>query len=302
MIVLSLNDEVRGAHVIKPNANISTILFNTTNAIRYESFEQVLEVFGSTWFWDSFWLFFTTPISIFGFLTNLLSLYVFLQSEFQKLTVYNYLRVIVTNSAILCFFTIFDFVFYSRRYFTFVNTYWANAYNCFIHEPITNTAYFFGSVLDIIIMLDRLSTFSRKYRVIPEAIEWWKVTIGTLMICIVINGPYYFVNLPTEFSFQIATSNQAYIVYAVDQSDFSTTVVGRVLTFGIYFIRDFLTMVISIVLNILSVVCLKQYLKNHAKITRRRVLKLDEVREKSNLFVLFRCSNHDLLTCFFLEY
>lgn len=262
MIVSGLNRDLKTAISSYNRPNV-----NTTNGSVYENMEQVLIAFGSTWFWDSFWLFFATPISLFGFFTNLLSLYIFLHGQFLTLPIYNYLRVLVVNSAILCFFTIFDFVFYSRRYLAVVNTYWANAYDAFVHEPITNTAYFFGSVLDIIIMLDRLSTFSKRFRIIPETFEWWKVTILTLVVCIVIDGPYYFVNIPTQFTFQVAGYDQAYIVFSVDQSDFSTTVIGRVLTFGIYFIRDFLTMLVSIVLNILSMIYLKRHLKKHAQMT-----------------------------------
>lgn len=141
------------------SASVDSTLIVTDGT--YFDLESMYLAFGSTWAWDSFWLFFTTPLSLYATLSNLLSAYIFWRGNFQEGRLYSFLKVFSLNSAFLCLFTICDFAFYSRRFIWFVNTYWANLYDAKIHENITNTSYFFCSVLDIFITLDRLSTFSK---------------------------------------------------------------------------------------------------------------------------------------------
>ena len=57
--------------------------FEIENLTVYNDMEEVFHAFGSTWFWDGFFLFFTTPISLFGFVTNLISVQLFFKSIFN---------------------------------------------------------------------------------------------------------------------------------------------------------------------------------------------------------------------------
>ena len=109
-------------------------LTNDSSDTTLYDLEEYLTNAGSTWFWDSVFLFVMPPIGTLGFLTNILSVYVFCTKEFRSIKLYQLLAFYSMTSAITSFFVIFDFYFYSRRYLWIANTFSAYFYNVYIHE------------------------------------------------------------------------------------------------------------------------------------------------------------------------
>jgi hypothetical protein len=115
---------------------------------------------------------------------------------------------------------------------------------------LDNVAYFFGSMLDMVILLDRISTFK------PNVKEWfrlspYKTCLLCLIIVILVSGPYYFVNQVDSVTLRL-NPTENFTVWFFRSSDFASTTLGSVLMFLVYGIRDLGVMVMQIVLNTTS--------------------------------------------------
>ena len=256
---------------------------NQTTMYSYSSMDQLLVDLGSTEFWDAFWLFAVTPISLFALFGNLLSFYIFNDPSFSNMKLFSFLRYYAFTNTVRSLFNLFDFVFYSRRYTDWVNSYASTFYQCYIHEPITSTAYFFDSIIGIIILLDRLSTFSRAFQLIPAKMPVFKLMLGSFIGCAIINGPYFLVKSPSVTFAFINNTQTVYEVFYVSESYWSKTIGGRILTFAVYFIRDLSTMIVGLVLSTILLYNFKKFAKGHRKIAGMEKRNISDQENSSNL-------------------
>lgn len=262
--------------------NNTTFALNTTES--FKTLDKWLELIGSFWILDSLYLFLFTPVSIVGFFLNTLSL-IALRDEHFTLSLYEYLRVYCFSGAFLSLVSSFIFCSRSRRFVEFNNSYLAMIYECFVYISIGNTLYFFTGVLDIAIILERLSSFNQKLKWFTT-INPKKVYFGILIFCLIINTPYFFVYRPVELDIKLS-SNFTYRLNAFDATQFSRSQIGMIITYIEYLFRDILTLLIEITLNIISIIYLKSYMNRKAALTGKSklkyVLKSDESTNTNNL-------------------
>jgi hypothetical protein len=89
-------------------------------------------------------------MNLVGVILNLISFGVFCDTEFDT-PLFFFLKVYTINSALICLTESTLFVSLSYHFFSWVNSYWAQANYAFIIIPIASTAYFAGTVLDLFI-------------------------------------------------------------------------------------------------------------------------------------------------------
>ena len=139
---------------------------NFTSNTTYLSKQAWLELFGMAVTTDYLIFYVMGSISILGGCLNLLSFYILSKRAFNNTQLFQYLRVYVINSSILCLMFSTIFIMTTYYVFDFTNTYIARAYGRFFFVTIVTTAHFYGGVLDIYISMERMFYF------IPSLNNW----------------------------------------------------------------------------------------------------------------------------------
>lgn len=226
-----------------------------------------IDSLSSSSIYDAAYLFLFPPISIFSLIANLLVFYILSERYFQKKPIYEYLKVSCLNCSIVNLIYAISFICDSRRYLDISNTEFATQFRCYFKIPVTNTCYFYGSVLDIVLAIDRLVEFRTWAKVRFRQLNPTCVCVSLLAVCIVVNAPYLFVFEPKkqiDYIFESMNSslnstevNQKEVFYYdYGLSRFALTKEGRILMNVLYFVRDILTLVVLVSINLASLILL----------------------------------------------
>jgi hypothetical protein len=167
--------------------------------------------------------------------------------------------------------------------FGFPNNYAFGAWQTYFYLPIGSTFHYYASVMDIIILIDRLSTFVPKLKSIYSKVGSNKICALSFFILLVIIFPYYFVFEPVLSFFPYYGANntvEIYKVYYTLPTTFATSTAGQIITFIIYALRDATVLFIVIVLNVASTILLKRHLRKRAKMLKRGNTEQQQVQDK----------------------
>lgn len=220
--------------------------------------ESLLNKAGSTPLYDAMFLFIFPPLGIFSFVGNLLSFRIFSAKYFQKKPLYTYLRVCCVNSALINIIFAFAFICDSRRYLTISNTEFSTYFRCYFKIPFLNLFYFFGSVVDIVLAIERLVELTklkdRFRRLNPIG-----VSLGLFFACLIVNAPFILIFEPKKSRLFSNISNDSSNVngsffYFYGESHFALSPIGKILKNIQYFIRDILTLLVLILINLICIV------------------------------------------------
>jgi hypothetical protein len=238
----------------------------------------LLRRFGSTLTLDTLHLYANTFFALLGFTFNLLSFVVFNKSdEFKHLSLYKYLRIYTLNSALTCLACAFLFTAFSKRYFEWSNSYLTNAYALFVYLPLANTGYFFGTVLDILITLDRVTFLSGSVRRRVKNTSFDTLNLHltcfiAYILCLIFNLPYFFVFTPHSSTFRLESTGEQFTMWYIFTTPFARSNLGIIITFLIYSIRDIGLMILEIILNIVSMFYLRVYLIKKAQLVKSNIV------------------------------
>lgn len=226
----------------------------------YSNKDFWLSQFGSTWLLDSLFLFVISPLALIGFVLNLFSFFILRHKEFNKINIYSYFRAMSISSSLLNLMQATLVTTSTFRYFEFSNSNEAIFYATCIFLPVSNIFLLFGSTLDICLSLDRCSIF------VPKLKKFFKysskaICLVLFIISILISVPYFFVNKPSYYDAQL-DSNTYFRIWYWDITPFATSLVGHILAYAGYFIRDVFFLLIELTFNFLSIVLFRKYFKN----------------------------------------
>ena len=228
--------------------------------------EKFYLTIGSTWVFDSFYLFLISPFGFVNVLLNILTFYILckIKPNQKNKYLFFYLKIYVFNIALTSIFGILMFYTYSPRYFSFSLDYFARILRCYIYTSLLTSMYFFSNILDIFITFERLSLLilSRKNPIFKIS-PYITILIG-LLFCILINSPSFLWNYILSddefYSKAKDTTNLDSFSYC-GRTDFIQSSLGGLLSTLMIFIRDILTLIIEIIINIVSIVYYKNFLK-----------------------------------------
>jgi hypothetical protein len=270
--------------------------FNTdANNSNYEyTLDAVLTKYGSNFYLDLFNLVPFTLVSVVGFVLNTFSFVAFLDDEFKGIHLYSYLRVYCINNMIMCFLNIFNFVYSSIRILPWSNSFLTQLYSNYVYIPITNFNYFYGSLLDIVILLNRISYFNAT---VKNCIKFSPLTICSIsfLVCLIVEFPFFFFFMPNSHTATLKDGT-IFTIWFSDMTQFAQSTSGSVLKFLMYGLRDILVMLIILVLNVISTCLLKQHLSQKLRLVRYRMEELhisEGNAELSTSFGLNRISKAD---------
>ena len=215
--------------------------------------------YGTTRLVDILYMYALTPLSALSFIFNSLTLVVLLKSPFNKSPIFSYLRIYIANSVILSALMITVFVSNTYRIFSFTNTYGAIAYGAYFHTPVTSIFYFYGTLVEIFISLERSLKFLPARFRLNAVTKFKTVCFSGFVFSLVLNLPVFFIYYPQWSDVELETNTTFRINYWA-LTDFQVSLYGKVLNFVVNFVRDVLFLVFKIGLNIVSVYIVRRYL------------------------------------------
>ena len=225
----------------------------------YSDVDYWLTQYGSTFSLDAIYLFFLTPFAFLGAILNLFSFLLLNKKELSKNNFFNYFKYTSLNGFLINLFETFLLIGCSHRYVSISNTYGALFYGNYFYLPITSTLNFYGSILDILINLERLSCFKTRIKSFFKYPARY-VCLIAFISCLIINSPYFLINEPGVFDAPLGNSTYFRIYYWAI-TDYSQTLTGKTLNYVVYFIKDVLTFIAEVSINIWSIILFKKYFK-----------------------------------------
>lgn len=227
------------------------------NSQNYYDLEQILIDHGSLLPLDIFNLYPYLLVSVLGFLLSLFSFIVF-QSDKFKIPFYEYMRVYTLNGTIACLVSIFNCFNSSIRIVSFSNSFLVQAYNIYVFLPIASTTYFYGSVLDILILIDRLSYFNAGLKCFTK-IKPYTLCVISFFICLIIQIPSFLFYRISSSTYPIDSTTN-FTLWEGQTTDFAVSAYGYALMIVVYALRDLTAMIIQIILNAACLRLLKNQL------------------------------------------
>lgn len=216
--------------------------------------EEALNKIGSTWFYDTIFLFIFPPVGLAAFLGNLISYWILSGPYFTQKPLYTYLKLICLNSSAANLISMLNIIWNTRRYSSISNTEWASQLRCYLKIPVGFGTYFYGSVLDIVLALERLCELTNR-REIFRQYRPQRVCFFLFLVCFFLNAPFLFVFVPTKTTIYADTAtNTTEFLYHYGESEFALSNPGRVIKGAVYIIRDIITLTILITVNLISLI------------------------------------------------
>jgi hypothetical protein len=243
------------------NSNSSDL--NATNAFNsLPTLDELLDSLGySEWLTVS--ISFVLPlISFVGFILCSLSAYIFFQRKFVD-PVFFYYRLLCITYIIHLLLSIPEGIVFSPRYFPqTINTYYSSIY-LIIYVAISIFLGHFEDTLQMGILLTRMKIFSpfvnKHFTAKPQI-----VSLAFCLTCFLINVIAAFSFKITPFGIYSPNDNSTQVkkFYYYTSSDFILTPIGQLLNgFTQIFLNQFLSLLVGLILNIVSVWLYSSYLK-----------------------------------------
>lgn len=197
-----------------------------------------------------------TIINGLGILLNILSFFILKNDRFKSTPIFGYLKIYSLNSSIISLLILINVLTSTYNYFDISYKYEANFFNCYVLNALLTTAHIYSAVLDIYISLDRLFNFFTSLNKFKK-LSYKTVCFILFIVCLVINCPIFLMFEPTMLPVNL-DGKTITIIYIFGTSKFGKSEIGEILSFLIYFIRDVVTLVLEVVLNLVSVALLKK--------------------------------------------
>ena len=231
--------------------------------------EILINVFGSSWLFDSIFLFVINPSCFFGIILNMLSMFIFYRIIHKQTLLYKYLIVYSINNECVCLILFFAFYVYSPRYFGLRFDYFARFFSCILANSILAPIYLFGNLLDILINIDRLSIFNVLFKKLTR-ININIIITGSILLSIIINIPSI---LRTYMMSDVEAIDGALKILQENKSDIKYCGDG-LLSNNFYliglniFIRDILSLILEIGLSVSVLIYFRNYKLKKIKLTQ----------------------------------
>lgn len=242
------------------------MVFSNETNISFD-LELIYLKIGSSWTLDTIYLYFVTFMGLFGFVTNIVNIFVLFQIENSNFN--TYLQAYSINSCIISFIGGLLVIPYSPRYIPFFSESYAQIIRCKLFTFVGPSLYMFGNILDILISLERLSTV---YFIADKITKLAKPVV----VCFVILFISFFINSPLYFVFRIRSSDEFYQEYVAQSTTFTycgqTDFFRQLYSFPLFilyilimFLRDIITLILEIVV---SSICIYHYRKHQKRLMR----------------------------------
>jgi hypothetical protein len=242
--------------------------------VSYSSLEDWYEYYGSSWYQDIAFICFL-PCGLFGFMLNLL-VYKILKNKQFVLPIYTYLRWYTLCSAAVCLVFATKFVQSTRQLLGFTNSAAAFWYASKILVPIITILNLYGAFLDVVLSLDRVILFSKNnQKIFFTKLNPNKLSIYLLLISFLFQFPVWFYYEPFEHNIPLNETFN-FTMHYLNRSEFGNSLYANILIIVHHLIADVLPVFLQNVINIVTIVRLRRYLKRKSKLLNSKCNKIEK--------------------------
>jgi hypothetical protein len=243
---------------------------NVSFAILYE---QLLTRLGFIYFVDIIFLT-SSCISFIDLCLDLVSICILFNKKFKSIKLFDYMKVYVINSTVVCILSLPAFLI-SRR-FAFANEFaYGTIFVCYIYGPLVNTCYVLSALIDVAVLLDRITLFTRKFDFVNR--YSLRLVCSTSLICgLLIGGQFYIFYYPETLEVYLSPTLTLKFFYT-NATKFADGLFGSILFYIVLFLKDILTTALVTKFNIISIVLFKRYLTQRSKL-----FNVDNLNNKRN--------------------
>jgi hypothetical protein len=257
-----------------------TIIENDlVNSRFYFTYEQWLEMLGFSMFNEILVLFTIPSLGILGILFNTIALWCLLDKKFKKTNLYKYLRVYMCNSLLICILCI-GFICQSRRFTNIADQHWALFYRAYIQLPLLFLLYSNTGLIDIVIILDRISITSNSSRLLfVKRSRPYLVCFVLFVIALALNGTIWINFMPITLIVSLSNT-KLHTFNILNHTPYLISPIGQLIINLQMAFRDILVFVAQFVLNVLLLLTLKKRLKKKFQILfGTRLMTLNESKK-----------------------
>lgn len=238
-----------------------------------EKLEFFLIKTGNTWILETIYLYTVSPVGVVAIVLNIISLATLLKFKNVNTSQYKYLKIFTLNSLFLSM-MIFFFIFtHIPRYDSFSLTYFARFYRCVIMINVANMLNFYEGVLNILIILERMSNFVLKFKKLTRIPPY--IASGVfLIVCILICLPTFklsTVKSQDDFLNTINNYNENNTVLSYcEKTEFSRSLFGKIIIALVIVIMNGITLIIEVTCTILAIYNFRKYLESRSNLMKNK--------------------------------
>ena len=242
---------------------------NSTDAFSFFN-EEFYTRIGSTKLSDFLYIYLLTPLCVSGILLNILSVIILFKIKIEQTKLYKYLIMYSLNSILFCFVCLFIFIPNSPRFFQHFTSLFARVYKCVILTCITSVLLSIGNFLDIIIGIDRLAIFDKKFNFVTKY-SLFRIFCIIFVLSILVNFPVYFsYYVKSDEQFLSDAKLKKLSFRYCGRTEFFKSSYGSIFTMLHLLLRDWLTLICEIITSYLSISNYRKFLAMTRRINPNR--------------------------------
>ena len=263
---------------------------NNTNST-FDLYAFILHSFQVNKYTDKLFLYVIIPMALLGTVFNLISFGIFCKKTFNKVNLFKYMRVYTFTSLIVSSSLIFSFYFSPFTFPGLVNAYSTYIYDCrVVPSYVTMFFFFYENTLEIFINLERALCFSTRF-IRYKITSPYIICLILLFICVLINGPNYFLYDIVEVEVEEGKFMKNCI-----WSQFTWSTLGNILLMASFIIQGPIVLIMEISTNLMAFISYRRFLKrkalakNENKRNESAQTKKDDKINKKLLYMTFYMS------------
>jgi hypothetical protein len=239
--------------------NLSSLM-TSANLTYSNVYDQLLTQFGSTYFTDT--IFMVSPcINFIGLWLNLISIRVLFGENFKSIRQFAFMKVNLINSAVINILMLPVFLIGKR--FAFANDPYGPYYLYYLYAPFLSQCSVFSALIDVSILLDRITLFTRKLDFIKKySVRFMCLILFTYTLFI---GLSHFVFIKPDLLEAYLSETSTIKFYFVNRSQFVESQLGSILLYVMSFFKDFVSAALVTSFSFISTVLFKRYLTQRSK-------------------------------------
>lgn len=228
----------------------------SVSGVSEPSKEDVLAKYGITSTLVMFDYAFMIPASLAGLVLSVISMVIFTRLSI-KTRLYKYLAMYSLNGAIVCVLNLCQYIGHRGSVSENEEMMWFHTY-CVV--PALLATYWFGSLMDILIILDRIPNALVKFRAFVNRFNTIKQCVVLIIMSIAVTLIYYVI-FTTGHETQRLRNGQHFTIWFITLTDFGKTRFSYISGMVVSVFRDEVIMLIQIYLNIMSIRQIKKQLR-----------------------------------------
>lgn len=233
--------------------------------------------------------------SLFGLILNLVAIYIFSIAIQTKNKFFQLLNYFTINSLLINMFELTFSITYifipsvvfeipnltNQKLDLYVKNHAALFYMIYIYFSVRQVLFLFAGVFDIFIVYERVQLYNPKWKFLDKK-SAIKLALYTILFCLIINVCSFIARRIEPRTISIMELNQTLEVYAYEDSNYDYQEIYDWFLMISNIVKDIITLVFEIIVNILLILALKAYRKQKIRLQTAKTVKQKSIFTKED--------------------